>query len=149
MRCLAVLFAISFTPFVLLCQENREDIIVSSGNTIISNGGSIDWVIGESFIDHQLLFGYNTEEVPALLDKGAFVVFPTLTHGSVYISTEQEECNGVVVEVYEVSNRKVLSRKWDANPMEINLSDLDDGLYIVRMLSKEKLLSDAFKVVKY
>ncbi len=149
MRCLAVLFAISFTPFVLLCQENREDVIISSGNTIISNGGSIDWVIGENFIDHQLLFGNYTEDAQVQLSKEAFVVFPTLTHDKVYIASKQEECKDVVVEVYELSDRKILSRKWEANPMEVNLSGLGNGVYIVRILSKEKLLSDAFKVVKY
>jgi len=149
MRYLAVLFAISFTPFILLCQEKKEDVIVTSGNTIISNGGSIDWVIGENFIDHQVLFGNYTEAVQPQFGKQSFAVFPTLTHDKVYIESKQNDWEDIIVEVYDVSNKKVLSQKWDANPMELNLSDFKNGLFIVRILSKEKPLSDAFKVVKH
>lgn len=149
MKSLLLLLAFCLIPLVIVCQSKNENVIVSSGNTIISSEGSMDWVIGENLIDHQVLFGNSApEDVFQQLKNQAFVAYPTLTPDKVYIVSKHTDWNNMDVEVYDVSNKRVLIQTWDKNPMEVDLTGVTSGLYIIRLIKVEQPVIAVFKVVK-
>jgi hypothetical protein len=87
---LIYLSLLSFT----LCngQVNNENTIVSSGNTIEMDGGSLEWIVGENLLNHQMLFGNNRpEDVFPELVNSRFHVFPVVTTGPVILVSKEME----------------------------------------------------------
>nr|WP_321408107.1 T9SS type A sorting domain-containing protein [uncultured Carboxylicivirga sp.] len=149
MKSFLLMLAFCCIPLLIYSQKKSENIVATSGNTIITSEGSMDWVIGENLIDHQILFGNNApEDVFPQLKKQTFVAFPTITPDKVYIVSQIDEWKDLNIMVYDVSNRWLLTKKWKSNPMEIDLSGFKSGLYIIRLIIEKQSVYAVFKVVK-
>lgn len=132
-----------------LCQQKTENIIVTSGSTIVSEDGSIDWIIGENLIDHQVLFGERLPEevLPELKEKN-FMIFPTITAGQITLVSREEKPENLFVAVYDL-NIKLLSRKaWEQNPMEVDLSEYDHGIFIINIELDDLSILTTFKIIR-
>ena len=132
-----------------LCQEKTENVIVTSGSTIVSEGVTIDWIIGENLVDHHVLFGERSpEEVFPELKDNMFTVFPTITTGKVTLVAKEDKHQNLFVVIYDLNN-KLLSRKaWDQNPMEANLTEYDQGIYIINIEPDDLTPLATFKIVR-
>ena len=132
-----------------LCQKKTENIIVTSGSTIVSDGGTIDWIIGENLVDHQVLFGGKSpEEVFTELKEQMFAVFPTITNGFVILVAREEKPENLYMAVYDLNN-KLLSRKiWNQNPLEADLSEYDHGIYIISIEQDDLTPIATFKIIR-
>jgi hypothetical protein len=131
------------------CQEKTENVIVSSGNTIVMDEGSLDWIIGENLIDHQVLFGDHTpEDVFTGLKEQDFLAFPTITGGPLTLVAREREPVGLFVAIYDVTNKLLYRTTWDRNPMEADLSEYSYGMYMIRIEQNDLMPLAVFKIVK-
>lgn len=130
-------------------QEKNESTIVSSGNTIVMDGGSLDWIIGENLLDHQILFGNNRPEdvFPELLNN-RFHVFPVVTAGPVTLVSKEMEPENLNINIHDMTGKLILSQKWIENPMKIDITDCTEGMYLIRIVQHEQSPLATFKVVK-
>ena len=132
-----------------LCQKKTENVIVTSGSTISSDGGTIDWIIGENLVDHQVLLGQKSpEEVFPELKEKMFTVFPTITSGFVTLVAREEKPENLYVTVYDLNNKLLSRRAWDQNPMDADLSEYDHGIYIINIELDDLTPLITFKIIR-
>jgi hypothetical protein len=143
------LIALVFVPVLGLSQTQHESMVVSSGSAICNQEGSLDWVVGEGLIDLHLLFGDGEQGDPGIQQRShSFLVYPSVTSGDIRIFSDEAEPTRLSVHVHNMAEMVVLSRNWIKNPMELNLSKLPSGVYIIRLANQEKLVVATFKIIK-
>lgn len=123
--------------------------MVSSGNTIVMDGGSLDWIVGENILDHQILFGNNRpEDVFPELKNNQFHAFPAVTPGPVILVSKEMEPEVLLIQVYDMTKKLILLQEWKGNPMGIDLTDCTDGVYLILITQNDQPPLASFKVVR-
>ncbi|MCU4175666.1 T9SS type A sorting domain-containing protein [Carboxylicivirga sp. N1Y90] len=143
------LLVLLFTFFKLQAQEKSEEIIISSGNSIVSSDISINWIVGENLIDYDVLFEQlSFQDSINHSYQPYYSAYPTITPDFVQIKSKTEFDNDVLIQIYNTSNKRVLSQKWSNNPMQINLSKLPASMYIIHLIDTDQQTIATFKVIK-
>lgn len=145
----------------VLSQTILPDVIISSGEVIDSEDGSISWTIGENLIESLgtdnllLMLGYQEiEDFPVAveeieLDGYQIYVFPTLTESIV---------NGVFSEEYNLLSQDYLIDlsghvcgiyNFSTNANEIGPGSFAPGFYLLSIINENHKPVKEIKIVKH
>ncbi len=145
----------------LLSQTASPDVIISSGEVIESEDGSVSWTIGENLIESfgtdnlLLMLGYQEiEDNPVAieeieLDGYQIYVFPTLTESIVNVVFSGEYnllSDGYLI---DLSGQVCGMYDFRANANEIDLSGLSPGLYLLSIINENHEPVKEIKIVKH
>ena len=143
--------SLAFLLFILpgFGQKKTESVIVASGNTIVSDYGSMDWIVGANLIDHEVLFGNNSTETVYLLTKNdIYTVSPTLTKDKIYIKSSRSINENLLIKIFDLTGKLLLIKYWEENPTELDLQQYASGIYIIHLIDNENNSVAPFKVIK-
>jgi len=129
-------------------QEVNNHMLVSSGNTIIHEGIILDWVVGGSPIDYDILFDLSTHtESLSTTTNIDFKAYPTITSGQVNIYTKLKDQKDFSIEIYDYSLKRLKTLDWKSNPQEVNFETFSAGLYFIKISKKNSKTQAVFKII--
>lgn len=159
---LAYLFVIFLsTPFVQ-GQDAYQRVLASAGGTAIGSNGSLEWTLGEVVIGDlksdtyvitqgfhqtrlsQLVLG--TENLTIFNIQAS--IYPNPTRDLLHITIDAEETNPKIIELIDVSGKRMLYRLESGNQIEINMVTLPHGIYFLQIIDESENLIGRFKVIK-
>lgn len=135
-------------PLFLVAQESKEDVIVSSGNTIINESGSVDWIIGVNLIDSDVELGLYKPKPNKSDYQNGFIVYPTKTIDWIIIDKEQPDLHPYLIEVIDVAGKSELLSQEFTLTTRLDISSLASGNYFIKILDKDKKQLALFQIVK-
>lgn len=98
-------------------------------------------------------YRYTAPNEPAIKqeEKQKLIIYPNPATTSFFIDVPLNEANAYTIEVYDITGRKVLSKKvkGEKRPkFEINTSNFADGTYLVKVYTDDNVtLSDTQKII--
>lgn len=144
-----ILLLILFISIYAQSQNKSEELIISSGNSIVTNEISVDWIVGENIIDYEVLFDLSSVQDSINKTNNPFyTAYPTITSDIVRIESKILTEKDLFIQIYDTSKKRVLSQKWLNNPMEINLNKMPSGMYIIQLIDSNQHTVASFKVIK-
>lgn len=147
MRTLLFLTVLFFALSVV-GQESKEDVIVSSGNTIINESGSVDWIIGVNLIDSDVELGLYQPKTNKSDYQNGYIVYPTKTIDWIIIDKKQPDLHPYLIEVIDVAGKSELLSNEFTLTTRLDISSLASGNYFIKILDKDKIQLAIFQVVK-
>lgn len=147
MRTHLILIVMFFT-LSLLGQESKEDVIISSGNTIINESGSVDWIIGVNLIDSDVELGLYQPKPENALNHNGFLVYPTKTIDWIIVDKETPDLHPYHVEVIDISGKSEYLSEEIVLTTRLNISSLASGNYFIKILDTNKKQLALFQIVK-
>lgn len=151
MKTLLTLFVLLIGVFGVHGQTATADesVLVSSGFSVVQEGGSLDWVVGDNITDVQVLFGLQKSDVllPALQEH-LWVVGPVMTDGVIVISSPTADAGQFMIKIIDETSRTLLLTPWDRNPKELNLANFATGPYVVVICNEKDATFARFKIIK-
>lgn len=149
MKNLICFLALLFFILPSFGQKKTESVIASSGNTIIADCGSMDWLVGSNLIDHEVLFGVTSSEVfPSPSANEHFTAYPTITRDKFFIESNKSINEDLLIRMVDLTGRILLLKQWEENPSELDLDDCASGTYFLQVIDKEEIPVATFVVVK-
>ena len=134
---------------LLFGQEKTGNVLVAAGNTIVNESGSLDWILGENLIDHEVLFGSNaTPRALLLKSQKDFKAYPTITFDWVNIQTAREDINNVIVTVYDVTMKPLMISKLEGDLTPLSLKHLAPAMYFIVLTETNNTPLTTFKIIK-
>jgi hypothetical protein len=157
---LTFLFVLSIGSSVF-SQTTSPDVIISSGEVIESEDGSISWTIGENLIetigetDLSLLQGYQEiEDMPAAIEmigpeNTLVLIFPTETEGIVNVVFD--EASGAYFKGYlvDILGKRFAYYEFKEPYNLIDLSEYAHGMYLLCITDQENQHLQEFKLFKH
>lgn len=140
----------------LSAQTVQREVYASSGETISATGISVNYTIGETFIQSGngegiLLFaGFESgdpEEVVTgerVLTENDLSLYPVPVQNTLTIKSEDQSWDKV--EVFSVTGEMILSRKYENTSQQIDLNQLMPGVYNCKFTKGKKSIT--YKVSK-
>ena len=147
MRTLCFL-TVLFLSLTLSGQESKEDVIVSSGNTIINESGSVDWIIGVNLIDSDVELGLYQPKSNKSDYQNGYIVYPTNTVDWIIIDKEQPDLHPYHIEVIDVAGKSELLTQKFTLTTRLDISSLASGNYFIKILDTDKKQLALFQIVK-
>ena len=145
----SILLVILFISIHTLAQDKTEEVIISSGNSIITNDVSVNWIVGENFIDYDVLFDLTAvHDSINNTNQTFYTAYPTITSGILCIESKTPTEKDLFIQIYDTSKKRVSSQKWSNNPMEINLTQMPSCMYIIQLIDNDQHTVATFKVIK-
>ena len=137
-----------FLALSLKGQESKEDVLISSGNTIINESGSVDWIIGTNLIDAEVDLGLYKDAPNYSSFQNGFTIYPTKTVDWIILKKEDSEPQSCLIEITDPSGKSEILEKEMLVSVGINLGARASGLYIIRVIDEEGEPLATFRVVK-
>ena len=150
------------TAGTIQAQSLTPNVIGSAGNMDKANGISLEWTLGETAIqasDKNYKMYNEGFHQPLLVEKikddnlneaYAISVAPNPVNSILFISISSEENTKLVLQLLNIDGQVLYSE--DANSFnyskELDMSRYENGLYILKIYSKENRLNKAFKISK-
>jgi hypothetical protein len=145
----------------LLSQTTSPDVIISSGEVIESEDGSISWTIGENLIetiretDLSILQGYQEiEDMPVAIESAEtenalILIFPTETEGIVNVVFN--ETMGMHLKGYlvDILGKRCAYYEFDQPYNQIDLSEFAHGMYLLIITDLENKPVHEIKLFKH
>lgn len=146
----------------LQAQSLTPSVISSAGNTNVTNGISLEWTLGETAIQsseknseiynegfHQpILVEKLNDENPN--ESYSISVAPNPVNSVLFINISSEEDTRLMLQLINMDGQVLYSE--DASSFnysnELDMSRYENGLYILKIYSKENKLNKAFKISK-
>jgi|WetSurSiteA1Bulk_404760.scaffolds.fasta_scaffold20871_2 hypothetical protein len=159
MKYLLILLIDSVACLTCIAQTNSPAVIITSGTHTAGEDASLSWTIGESLIesfgkeDLLLLQGFQeVEDFTAAIPDDSFddagvLVFPTKTPDVVHVVISGSYTETLKGEFIDMSGRLVLHVRLDALHNEINLADFSYGIYLLRISSGDKQVTET-KIIR-
>ena len=150
----ALVFTIAMFAIVrVFPQAATSDLITTSGSSIVAEDLVISWTIGDNIVDfYQDCSGVTAlPEGPAELILGDDItihVYPTLTKDLIHISVTSENHPALQAELIDMKGSVLKMIRFDADEVEMDLSDLYYGMYIVRISDIDVKYRQNIKIIK-
>lgn len=139
-------------------QSITTEVFASSGTDFNSGNVSLSWTLGESFIEtfkissgiqtlgfHQIYLGASLAEAPILEENLLLRVYPNPFSKLLYINSSKES-DEMHVQIYNSIGKNVFDQKiYQTNTYQLNLSELTDGIYYLKIISEK---TENFKIIK-
>lgn len=148
MKVSLILILLYLPVSLLLGQNNNQHTLVSSGNTIIGDGISIDWIVGENLLSPELSgMVKDTVSIDAMFHD--FKAWPNVTRGKVYFYLNPVDRTGLYLEVTDLSGKLIQRTSWIAEPQVIDFTGLTAGFYLVKLAHEKNGQLASIKIVKF
>lgn len=156
MRTILILFIIATCCPKLFAQE----VVATSGTTLSNSGGSISFTIGEGVAntltkgDKTITQGFqqgnlSVSIVSVLKDLDFSIsVFPNPTSDVLTLKLTKEDLTGLQYLLFDISGRLISQKNLETNETTINVNQLNNGLYLIKVQEGMKELK-TFKIVKH
>lgn len=143
-------------------QQLERDVLSSAGNVSKSNSMQLDWTLGEPCIEtmsstngmytqgfHQPIVVI-TKETIVKGTKMKIIAAPNPVSTKLKVSFEAEKEESLILSVRDAAGRTILTRnvRTTDRGIEINMSGLSQGLYILNVQNQQGVMLDNIKLVK-
>ncbi len=141
-------------------QTTSPDVIITSGEVIESEDGSISWTIGENLIetvgeaDLSLLQGFQeVEDMPVAIEEtkqveNLVLVYPTETESIVNVVFKEELEMNFSGYLLDISGKRCADYEFDLKHNQIDLSEYSHGMYLLNITNEEGQLIQEFKLFR-
>lgn len=103
-----------------------------------------DYIFSASFNEPLKSFGLGLDRLPEMGTNEPFRIFPNPTEGAIYV--QSAEAGIINVEVIDLMGRKVFEGSSEEQFFMIDLGELQEGIYVVRMIQNDIIESRNIKV---
>ena len=129
-------------------QELNPSVVSTGGESYTANGYILDFVIGEIVTESYTEQGFmltqgflqGEEEELAIHEYTVHAddidVYPNPSSDMVYVKCDNNK-KPVRVEIDDLQGCQVYSIQFNNNPMEVNLRQLNPGLYVLRLIFQD------------
>ncbi|MBN2214508.1 MAG: T9SS type A sorting domain-containing protein [Bacteroidales bacterium] len=147
---LLILYAMPYA----FSQTVTSDIISTSGSSLVAEGFTMSWTIGENIVDYYQDYSAVNEitknHSELLMQNGTrIMIYPTMTKGPVYIKIRSENHTVLQAELFNLKGSLLRTIHLEADENEENLGDLLPGTYIIRISDPDLYDRKIVKVFKY
>jgi len=161
MKTIQTFFFLLFIASSLFSQTTSPDVIITSGEVIESEEGSISWTIGENLIetvsesDLNLLQGYQeVEDMPLPIEEvftidDFILVFPTQTESIVNVVFNEKLNVPFKAYLLDISGKRCADYEFDLQYNQIDLSEYSYGMYLLNITNEEGQLIQEFKLFRH
>lgn len=153
---------ILFVLFILTSYTGlfAQEVVATAGNTLSNSGGSISYTIGEGVAntltkgDKTITQGFqqgnlSVSTVSVLKDLDFSIsVFPNPTSDVLTLKLTKEDLTGLQYLLFDISGRLLSQKNLEMNETTINVNQLNNGLYLIKVQDGMKELK-TFKIVKH
>lgn len=130
-------------------QATNENVLVTSSHSVVQDSVMLEWIVGDNLTDTQVLFGIEKSAITApALQNNAWIVSPVITQDVISVISSDVDPGKFWVKVCDNTSRTLIQTLWTSNPMEIDLSDLATGTYIVVICNAKDATFARVKVIK-
>ena len=154
----STLTVLIFVVSAAFSQSITTEVFASSGTNFESGNTSLSWTLGENFIEtfevssgiqtlgfHQIFLEASLAEAPLLDENLQLRVYPNPFSNLLNINSS-EESDEMHVQIYNSTGKNVFDQKiYQTNTYQLNLSDLADGIYYLKIVSEK---TENFKIIK-
>ncbi len=140
-----------------LSQTISKTVIGTSGNTLSNSNLKVSWTIGEPIVGlmtaggNQLGNGYySSSNIQALSieDKSLDIqikVYPNPTSQMLYVS--HPELNSVLIQISDLNGKLIYSGSINKDE-PLDVSNYNQGMYLVTIENKESNKKNTYKIIK-
>jgi hypothetical protein len=102
-------------------------------NTTVNKVSGINIIIGKNTVSTSI------SEQPKVKETAAFNVYPNPTNGIVKIDWEALNQKPNAVQIFDITGKLLVTKNIEANDLsaELNISEYTNGLYFVKIISKD------------
>jgi hypothetical protein len=148
--------------FIVTCCPGlfAQEVVATAGNTLSNSGGSISITIGEGVAntltkgDKTITQGFqqgnlSVSIVSVLKDlEFSISVFPNPTSDVLTLRLTKEDLTGLQYLLFDISGRLISQKNLEMNETTINVNQLNNGIYLIKVQDGMKELK-TFKIVKH
>lgn len=148
-----LLFSCLLLSICVFCRAQYyvRQLISPAGDYFVEANIQMTWVLGDlvtgAFNIGQLIVPYGTD-VPQDNELSQFaVLYPNPTSDKVYLILSTSDAEKCTYWLYDMLGRKIQNGNIVSDRTELDLGFFDPGMYILRIITEEKLVQE-FKIVK-
>jgi hypothetical protein len=151
--------------FLMSCFSYAQNIsrqVISAQGSFDSNEiMSLEWTLGDAFIetivtkDHIFTQGFNQSFLEVtkkpMEDEFSIVVFPNPVNSLLNIKVQPSFGSEVNMVLHDINGRFIKQSKQQVKGLEMtmNVSNLQTGIYILRIFNEDSTKVKTHKIVKY
>jgi hypothetical protein len=152
---LVILFIVTCCPGLF-----AQEVVATAGSTFSNTSGSISYTIGEGVAntltkgDKTITQGFqqgnlSVSVVSVLKDLDFSIsVFPNPTSDVLTLKLNKEDMTGLKYLLFDMNGRLLSQKNLETNETTINVNQLNNGLYLIKVQDSMKELK-TFKIVKH
>lgn len=158
---LIALFLI-FISDLTKAQSLSPEVIGSSGDFYTNTGGSVSFTIGETVVEtfndgsNFLTQGFQQSfiimtSVPETQNGNSIFAYPNPLKDYLFLDFNSMEEDTYLITVFDVSGKEIMHKRTQISAQfstyKMSLSDLQDGIYLIR-ITNENYLSKTVRIIK-
>lgn len=150
-----------FISLIIASITSRgQDLINTSGKSISNGTYSVDYTIGQfstiavsdsasfTFTQGFLQPDFNLVTIAEYNKQITLSVYPNPAQDFLFVKNSSVTLELFTLKIIDLQGKEIMQRKLNSTAEEINLSELMEGEYIIRVISSTSALENQYKIIK-